>query len=167
MRGAAVIRGELLAPAIALSLCAAAAIVVGSALAPELLLVDQARAGTRAVFAISALLAIAALILAQLVVHNGIAVTFPAWVDLKPATGGAAMEMNVRMMIVMYGSLLVVAVLMIVPAAAAFAAYLVTGGLLIPAMTFAALLTGESIAAIEIAGRIFDRTDLQDAIVAE
>jgi uncharacterized membrane protein YhdT len=167
VRGSAVIRGELLAPAIALSLCAAVAICIGSAFAPGLLFVDQAGAGARVMFAISAVLAATAVIVAQLVVHNGIAVAFPAWVELKPAAGAAAMEMNGRMMIVMYGSLLVLAVVLVVPAAAAVAAYFVAGGVFIPASIFAVLLIGESLAATEIIGRMLDRTDLQDVAVSE
>jgi hypothetical protein len=167
VRGPAVIRGEVLAPAIALSLCAAVAIVIGSAFAPDLLFVDQAGAGTRATFAIAAMLAVTAVIVAQLVVHNGIAVSFPAWVELKTAAGAAGMEMNARMMIVMYGALLVLAVVLIIPVAAASVTYFVAGGLLIPSAVFAALLFGESLAATEIIGRILDRTDLHDVVVTE
>lgn len=167
VRGAAVIRGEILAPAIALSLWSAAAIVLGSAFAPALPFVDQTGAVARASFAVSAVFATTAVIVAQLVVHNGIAVTFPAWVQLKVATGAAAMEMNVRMMIVMYGALLVLAFVLVVPVAVAFLARFVTGGLLIPSAMFAALLIAESIAATEVIGRILDRTDLQDVALAE
>ena len=167
VRGPAVIRGEVLAPAIALSLCAALAIVIGSAFAPGLLFVDQAGAAARVTFAISAVLAVTAVIVAQLVVHNGIAVSFPGWVELKPAAGAAAMEMNVRMMIVMYGALLVLAFVLVIPAAAAAAAYFLAGGLLMPSAIFAALLLCESLAATEIIGRILDRTNLQDVLVAE
>jgi hypothetical protein len=167
VRGPVMIRGEILAPAIALSLSAAVAIVIGSALAPGLLFMDQTGAGARAIFAISAVLAVTAVIVAQLVVHNGIAVSFPGWVELKPAAGAAAMEMNVRMMIVMYGALLVLAFVLVIPVAAAAAAYFVAGGLLIPSAIFAALLLCESLAATEIIGRILDRTDLQDVVVAE
>jgi hypothetical protein len=167
VRGPAVIRGEVLAPAIALSLCAAFGIGIGSAFAPGLMFVDQAGGAARVTFAVSAVLAVTAVIVAQLVVHNGIAVSFPGWVELKPATGAAAMEMNVRMMIVMYGALLVLAFVLVIPAAAAVAAHFVAGGLLIPAAIFAALLLCESLAATEIIGRILDRTDLQDVVVAE
>jgi len=167
VRGSAVIRGELLAPAIALSLCAAAAIVIGTAFAPGLLLVDRMEAGTRDVFAISAVLAVTAVIVAQLVVHNGIAVSFPAWAELKVTSGAAAMEMNVRMMIVMYGALLVLVFVLVIPAAAAAAAYFVAGGVLLPSATFAALLFGESLAATEVIGRILDRTDLHDLVITE
>jgi hypothetical protein len=118
-------------------------------------------------FAISAAIAVTAIIVAQLVVHNGIAVSFPAWVELKAAAGAAAMEVNVRMMIVMYGALLILAFVLIVPAAAAAAAYFVAGGLFIPSATFAALLLAEAVAATEIIGRIYDRTDLHEVIVAE
>jgi ABC-2 type transport system permease protein len=167
VRGPALIRGEVLAPAIALSLAAAAAIVIGSAFAPDLLFVDQPGAGARATFAVSALLAVTAVIVAQLVVHNGIAVSFPAWVELKTGTGAAGIEMNARMMIVTYGALLILAFVLVIPAAAAAVAYYVVGGLLIPSAMFAALLFSESLAATEIIGRILDRTDLQDVVVTE
>jgi hypothetical protein len=167
VRGPAVIRGELLAPAIALSLCAAVVIVIGSAFAPDLPFVDQAGTRARALFALSSVLAVTAVIVAHLVVHNGIAVSFPAWVELKAATGAAAIEMNVRMMIAMYGAMLVLAFVLAVPAAAAAVAYFVTGGLVVPAAIFATLLICESLAATEIIGRILDRTDLQDVVVTE
>jgi ABC-2 type transport system permease protein len=165
--GPALIRGEILAPAIALSLGAAVAIVIGTAFAPALPFVDHSGAGARATFAVSAVLAVTAVIVAQLVVHNGLAVSFPAWVELKAAAGGGAMEMNGRMMIVMYGALLILAFVLVVPAAAAAAAYFVAGGLLIPSAIFAALLFCESVAATEVIGRILDRTDLQDVVVTE
>ena len=167
VRGAALIRGELLAPAIALSLAAAAAIAAGSIFAPDLPLVEQAGAGARAAFAAAAVLATTAVITAQLVVHNGFAVCFPAWVELKAGTGAAAIEMNVRMIVVMYGSMLVLMLVLILPAAAAFLAYAMSAGLLIASVIFAALLACECLAAIEILGRILDRTDLHDVVVTE
>jgi len=167
VRGAALIRGELLAPAIVLSLWAAAAIAIGSAVAPGLLLVDQVGFGARVTFAIAAVFAATAVITAHLVVHNGLAVYFPAWVELKPAPGAAAIEMNVRMMLLMYGSMIILGFVVMLPAAAGFLAYMVTGGLLISSMVFAALLTGEALAATELLGRVLDRTDLQDVVVAE
>ena len=167
VRGATLIRGELLAPAIALSVWAALAIVIGSAVAPGLLLVDHTGIAARVTFAAAAVLATTAVIVAQLVVHNGLAVYFPAWVELKVATGAAAMEMNVRMMIVMYGSILILMFVLLVPAAAAAVVYFFTGGVLIPSVVFASLLTCESLAATEILGRVLDRTDLQDVVVAE
>jgi hypothetical protein len=167
VRGAALIRGELLAPAAALSLSAAAAIVIGTAIAPELLLVAQPTAGARAVFGLSAIIAMSGLILAQLLVHNAIAVTFPAWVEVKVTSGAAAMEMNIRMMIVMYGSLLVLPFVVMVPAAAAYVAYMVTDGLLVPSVMFTVLIAAECLVATEILGRMLDRTDLHDVVVTE
>jgi hypothetical protein len=167
VRGAAVLRGEVLAPAIVLSLVTAVAVMIGSIFAPSLFFVDDPGTGSRAIFALSALLVLTATIVAELVVHNALAVSFPAWVEIKATPdGSAAMEMNVRMMIVMYGAMLLLAVVLIVPVAGAFAAYYLADGLLIPAATFAALLMGECLAATEIIGRILDRTDLQDVAVA-
>jgi hypothetical protein len=167
VRGPAVIRGEVLAPAIALSLSAGVAIAIGSALAPTLLIGDDTGVAARAVFALSAMLAVTAVIVAQLVVHNGIAACFPAWVEVKPVSGTAAMELNVRMMLVMYGALLLLGLVALIPAAAAAGAYFVAGRLLIPSAIFAALLLAESIAATEVIGRILDRTDLQDVVVRD
>ena len=166
VRGAAIIRGEILAPAIALSLIAAAAVAARSFFAPDLPFVDEADARARIAFAIALQLAVTAVIVAQLVVHNGLAVTFPAWVEIKlQQDASGAMEMNVRMMLVMYGALLLLALVLIVPAAGAAAAYFLAGGLLVPAAAFATLLMGECLAATEILGRILDRTDLQDVAV--
>jgi hypothetical protein len=67
----------------------------------------------------------------------------------------------------MYGALLVLAFVLVIPAAAAAGAYFMAGGLLIPSAIFAALLICESLAATEIIGRILDRTDLQDVVVTE
>jgi hypothetical protein len=167
VRGAALIRGELLAPAIALSGWAAAAIVIGSAFAPHLPFVDGMGIGARATFALAAVLSSSAIITAQFVVHNGIAVCFPAWVELKAVTGTAAMEMNVRMMIVMYGSMIILVFGLLLPAGAGFTVYELSGGLLMSSVIFAALVAAESFAAIEVLGRVLDSTDLHDVVVAE
>jgi hypothetical protein len=113
------------------------------------------------------MVAMSGLILAQLLVHNAIAVTFPAWVEVKVTSGAAAMEMNIRMMIVMYGSLLVLPFVVMVPAAAAYVAYMVTDGLLVPSVMFTVLIAAECLVATEILGRMLDRTDLHDVVVTE
>ena len=82
--GAAVFRGELLAPLIALSLGAAVPILLGSMLDDRIMLGPGAPPALRAGFAVAALLVASTLILAQLVIQNGIAVTFPAWVSVTP-----------------------------------------------------------------------------------
>ena len=168
VHGPVLIRGELLAPAIALSLGAAAAIAIGTASAPGLLLVDHVDAATRVSFAISAMLAVTAVIVAQLVVHNGIAVSFPAWAELKVASGAAAMEMNVRMMIVINAALLALAfVLAVLGCGRGGRGDSVPGGRPLPSAIFAVLVFAESLAATEIIGRMLDRTDLQDVVVTE
>jgi hypothetical protein len=68
------------------------------------------------------------LTLAQLVVHNGIAVTFPACVRLSPAGGVGAMEMIGQTMVTLYGGLFALMLALIVPAGAAAAAWFVVGG---------------------------------------
>ena len=105
IRGPAVIRGELLAPAVALSLCAAAGILIGQCLRSRPLFRGSRGRGCTRDLCRLRVLAVTSVIVAHLVVHNGIAVAFPAWTELKAVPGAAAMEMNVRMMIVMYGAM--------------------------------------------------------------
>ena len=54
-----------------------------------------------------------------------------------------------------------------VPAMAAGGVFFLSGGMLLPAVTFSALLLIESYAAIEVVGRILERTDLQDVEVSQ
>ncbi len=125
--GAAVFRGELLAPLLALALGMSVPILLGSALTEHLLLGPPTVAG-RASFGIAALLAGTALVLTQLVIQNGIAVTFPAWVRITPGGGGGgAIEAMGQKMLTLYGGMLAMGLAAIVPAAAAAAAWFLPG----------------------------------------
>jgi ABC-2 type transport system permease protein len=164
VRGPSVVRGEVLASALALTAAAAFPIWLAGTLTPELPLVGSATSA-RLSFAISATSAAFALIVAQLVIQNGIAVAFPAWVRPPHAAGVAGFEAMGQAMVAMYGALFVLVIAVIVPAAGAAAAFFVIGGLLAPSTVFAVLLLAESLVATEAIGRLLERTDLQDVIV--
>jgi hypothetical protein len=167
VRGAAIVRGEVLAPAIALSIAAVAGILISAAFAPVGVLPSPSPIG-RLNFALCASAVACALIVAQLVIQNGIAVIFPAWIRITPPTsGGAGVEIMGQSLVVMYGGMLLLGVASIVPGAVAALLLFTAGGIAAPAMSFTLLLLIESYAAIEILGAAFDRLDLKDVTVAE
>src|SRR6185503_5523603 len=118
VRGAAVVRGEILAPAIVLSLVSSALLAGGAAISGRDLFGATFGSGAgRVSFAVASILAASAIITTHLVVHNAAAVVFPAWVRVgTPAAAGV--EMMGQNMLVMMGTLIVLA-LAIVPAAIA------------------------------------------------
>ena len=165
--GAAIFRGELLAPAVALCSSATIAIVLAGVLAPHTWFNGPAAISGRLSLTLAAILVANALIITQLVIQNGIAVSFPAWLRITPGTGIGGIEATGQMMVVMYGGLIAMAVAALVPAAMAAAVMFMLGGTLLPAVAFAAVLLVECYAAVEILGAILDRTDLQDLPVHE
>ena len=168
VRGAAIVRGELLAPAIVLTVAAVAGASVGVVFAPDSMLPAAGGGIWRLGFFAVLAFGLAALIVAQLVVQNGIAALFPAWVRIDPGmVRPGSLEMMGHGMVATYGGLVVVLLLAVVPALGAWALQFFTAGTLAPIGLFAALLLLESLAATEIIGRIVDRTDLQDVAVRE
>ena len=165
--GAAIMRGEILAPALALAAGATICAVLGGLLAPAWMLFGEATMLGRLSFIAAITCASIALIVAELVIHNAIAVTFPAWVRISPSAGTGGVETTGQMMVVMYGGVLVLLLACVIPAIAAGGVFFLSGGMLLPAVTFSALLLIESYAAIEIAGSILERTDLQDVEVSQ
>ena len=162
VRGAAIVRGEVLAPAIALSLAAILAIVPGGVFVDGRVISDLGAGTSRAALIGAGAIAAVVTILAQLIIQNGIAVTFPAWVRLRAGGAGAGVESMGQMLVVMYGGLFVLLLAMLVPAAVAAVVMLLAGGILLPAVVFASLLLVECYAATEIIGSILERTDIQD-----
>ena len=171
VRGAAVFRGELLAPLIALSLGAALPILLGAALDDRMTLSAGAPLALRAQVAAAALLVAASVVLAQLVIHNGIAVTFPAWVRVTPGAGVGGVEVMGQTMVTFYGGLFALMLAVILPASAAGGAWFFVSGSgvawLVPAAVFAAVLGVECVIATELLGSVLDRTDLQDLAIVE
>lgn len=164
--GAALIRGEVLAPTVIATSFAWLALLLAFVLG----------AGERAggawaalgeyrpsIFAAAFILA-PAVVAAQVVAHNGLAVLFPAWVAIG-ATRARGIDAVGQRMLLLAGMLftLLVSLLPGVAAAAAFAVvvYLLAGTVLVaaPAMLAALVVAAECWVAIEGLGRILDRTD--------
>ena len=168
LRGAALLRGEVLAPTVVVTAVAwlllLAAAVFGGGLrfdSPGL----AAFAASRLSFLAAAAILAPALILSQVVVQNGLAVLFPAWVTVGASRARGIDAMGQRLLMV--AAILLTLVASVLPgtiAALAFAGvvYWLTGTVLIvlPALVVAAVVAGECWLAIEGLGRVFDRTDV-------
>jgi hypothetical protein len=162
IRGAALVRGEILAPAIVLTtiiFLALIAAMVASLQAP----VDQSVA-TRVGWLIAALLVAPGIVLAQLLTQNGLAVTFPSWVNIGGRPGGVDVVGQRLLVMVAVLLALVVAVLpaAIVAAVGAGILYLLTGTI---SFVLAGVLAGgallvEAFAGSEILGAMLERSDI-------
>jgi ABC-2 type transport system permease protein len=165
---AAIIRGELLAPAVVLTAVAwllviASVLLVGSvpssASAVAVVLLNRASFGT------AALLIAPPLIIIQLIVQNGLAVLFPAWAIIgAPRTRGVEV-MGQRLLLqagILLSLLLALLPAVLVGAAAALAIYLATGlvPVVVPAVLVAAVMLAEAFLATEALGRALDRADV-------
>ena len=163
LSGEAIIRGELLAPALLVSgfawLCVVLALLLSlGILVSNLSLLD------RLALATTALIAIPGVVVAQLVIQNGVAVLFPGWI----ATGASrprGIEAMGQQMLLFAGTLLALAAGLL-PAAVAAAVvgfplwWLVGWSGLVPAAgVFVTVLLVESWLAIAGLGRVLDRTD--------
>ena len=163
--GAAIVRGEILAPAAILSVFAAIGLAGGALFTSSDLLPFEATLFGRLSFVAGATIASCALIVAQLVIQNGLAIMYPAWIRFTP--GGAGVEMMGQSLMVMYGGLFLLLLAALVPGAAGALVAFLTRGLFLSGVVFAGLLLVECVAATEVLGRILDRTDIQDVPSAE
>ena len=168
IRSAAIIRGELLAPAVVLTVVAwlfviASVLLVGkvpsSASSVALMVLNRVAFGT------AALLIAPPLIIIQLIVQNGLAVLFPAWAVIG-ATRSRGVEVMGQRMVLLAGILLTLLVALLpaalVGGAVGLAVYLATGfvPIVVPAAIVAAVMLGEAFLATEALGRALDRTDV-------
>ena len=167
VKGAALIRGEVLAPTVVATAAAWLLLLVaalfGAGLRPGSREAIALGANRASLFAAAFVLA-PAVILSQVVVQNGLAVLFPAWVAVgaSRARGIDAMGQRLLMLAGILFTLLVSVVPGVVVAAAfAFLAYQLTGMVLIllPAVIVAVVVAGECWLAVEGLGRVLDRTD--------
>ncbi len=163
VRGTAVLRGEILAPAIVLSAAALVTIVVAGVSAPPEMLLPDGRLG----LILGATSAACALIVAQLVIQIGIAIACPAWVRIMPAAGSGGIEIIGQSLMALYGGWLLLILACIPPGVAATIVAFIVAGAAAPAIVFAVILLIECYVAIELLGRLFDRIDLRDVTVAE
>ena len=159
IRGAAVVRGEILAPALVLTAVIVLALISAAVLAPA----GEVAAADRWSWLLAALFVAPGLVLAHLLVQNGLAVTFPSWIHLGRHGGIDVMGQQIIVM----GVVVLALIAAIVPAAVIAAAgaggfYLLTGTF--PVM-LAGLLAGgallvEAFAATEVIGAVLDRSDI-------
>ncbi|MFO7694297.1 MAG: putative ABC exporter domain-containing protein [Vicinamibacterales bacterium] len=165
--GAALIRGQVLAPTVVVTAVAwlllLTAVLLGGGLRPESREATILGAHRLSLLAASFVLA-PAIILAQVVVQNGLAVLFPAWVAVGASRARGIDAIGQRLL--MLAGILFALVVSLLPAAAAagavaFIAYQATGAtlILLPAVVVALVVTSECWLAIEGLGRVLDRTD--------
>jgi hypothetical protein len=168
MSGATLLRGQLLAPAVTLTAIAWLLICGAAALTMQLPF-DHGTAVTvtmnRVSYALAAMCIAPGIIVAQLVVQNGFAVMFPAWVTVGSSRSRGVDVMGQRLLM-MAGNLLTL-LLSLLPAAivgggVAVAIYATTGTVwvVLPAGLVALVMFAESWLAIEAFGRVLDRTDV-------
>jgi hypothetical protein len=162
IRGAALVRGEILGPALVLTAIIGLALIAAAVLAPATITGDNPP--TRWTLLLAALAMTPGLVLSQLLVQNGLAVAFPAWVHLGSRHGGFDAVGNQILVMIVVVLALVAAV---VPAAAIAAigagiVYLLTGTfpVFVPAVLAGGALLVEAYAASEVIGAILDRSDL-------
>jgi hypothetical protein len=168
LTGTTLLRGELLAPMVVLTSIAWLLILGAWALSGHVPVADAEvlmSARDRFPYAAAAMLAAPALILAQLVVQNGLAIAFPAWIVIGPSRARGVDIMGQRL-IMMAGHLIVLA-LSIVPGAivaalVALVFYLTsqTISVVLPALSLSIVLVMECAFAVDELGRLLDRTDV-------
>jgi hypothetical protein len=152
----------VLAPAIVLTVIACIALVVAAVLSVGT--PYAAELPNRWSLLIAALCIAPGMVLAQLVAHNGLAVTFPSWVSLDTRRGGV--DATGQGLLVMLAVLLAL-VVAVVPAAliAAIAAgliYLLLGTvpIVLPGVLAGAALLVEAFVGTEVIGAILERSDI-------
>jgi len=162
VRGASLLRGEVLAPTAVLTVFAWIVIVVGAAVAPS-----HWTMLSRSSYIVGAVCLAPGLILVQVVAQNGLAVLFPAWVPAAAPRAAGIEDMGQRML-TMIGMMLTL-LLSLIPAGvvaglAALAIYAVTRvvPIMIPAFVILVGLVIECAVATELLGAVLDRTDLTD-----
>jgi hypothetical protein len=166
--GPAMVRGALLAPTAVLTAAAWILIVVATVLASEVTgrnpSIGRLMADRLSVAVAAALIAPAA-ILVQILLHNGLAVVFPAWVAVGDTRARGLDVMGQRM--VLFGGIALGLVVALIPPSLCAGALFLAGRWLagvtlfvLPAIVFAAVAAAECWLGAEVLGRILDRTDV-------
>jgi hypothetical protein len=165
---AALVRGELLAPAALLTAFAWTFIVGALFLVPNVPNTSAKIAAlvvNRVSYGLGALLIAPAIILVQLIVHNGMAILFPAWVAIG-ATRSRGVDVLGQRLVMQLG-IWIALLLAILPAALVAGAvglgiYWATGALpiVVPAAIGSAVILAECLLATELLGKALDRADV-------
>ena len=163
VKSSAVVRGELMWPGALITAITWILLAVALLLSGELF----ARVGLGSRLAAGAAIAIVApaLIFAQLTIHNGVALMFPAWVPLGDQRPRGLDAMGQR--IIMLGGTWLLLVIMVLPAALAGAIVWIALGwffgpvMLIPAASVSAVIVAiEVLLVTEALGPLYERLDL-------
>jgi ABC-2 type transport system permease protein len=115
--------------------------------------------------ALAAVFMAPAVILAQLVLQNGLAILFPAWVTVGTSRARGIDAMGQRLLM-MAGTILALGTALVPAAIAAglvgFGIYSITQAIpiVIPAVVLAVVMIGECWVAAELLGGVLDRTDV-------
>ena len=165
IRGAALVRGEVLAPTVVLTAFAWAFILgTSTSLAHVFREVGLSAGAGRMSYVVAALLLAPGLIAVQVLTQNAVAVMFPAWVSVGASRGQGVDVMGQRML--MMGGTLITFVVAVLPALvfgslAGLAIYLVTSvvPVVVPAAIATASLLFECYLVTEVLGRFMDRMD--------
>lgn len=162
--GAALVRGESLAPTAVLTAVAWLGLIGAAVLSSRLFTALGVTAAGRLSVVLAALIVAPGIIATQVVVQNALAVLFPAWISVGASRAHGLDVMGQRML--MLAGMLVTLVLAILPAAvfgaiAGAAIYFATSvvPVIVPAAVVTASLLAECLLATEALGRVMDRTD--------
>jgi ABC-2 type transport system permease protein len=171
LSGEAIIGGELLAPALIISVVAWVAILLALLLSVRLP-IPQLSVTDRLALAVAAMIVVPPIALVQLVVQNGVAVLFPGWVAIGPTRPRGNEAMGQQMLLFAATILLAAVGLLPAVAAAGFVAFLlywiVGWTALIPAAALVALVLATEVwLAVRALGRVLERTDLSALESAE
>ena len=165
VRGAVLLRGEVLAPAAVLTVVACGFILGASTSQAQVMArIGLGGIGAHLSYTAAALIVVPGFVVTQLMTQNGIAVVFPAWVNIGPNRTQGIDIMGQRLLM-MCGMVLTL-VLAMLPAAvcgaiAAGIIYYVTSivPVVVPALVVTAVLLAECLLASEVLGRVIDRTE--------
>ena len=162
IRGAALVRGEIMAPALVLSVIASLALIVAAVLSMNASFAEELP--NRWSLLIAGLFVAPGIIVAQLVAHNGLAVVFPSWVSIDPRPGGVdAMGQGLLVMLaVLLGLVVAVLPAALVAGIVAGVLYLVLGTIpiVLPAALAGMALFVEAFVGTEFIGAVLDRSDI-------
>lgn len=162
IRGAALVRGEILAPACVLTAIVFLALIAAAVLSTN---APFATVATRWSLLLSALFIAPGIVLTQLLAQNGLAVTFPSWVAIGNTRSGGVDVIGQRLLVMIAVVLALVVSLLpaaIVAGVGAGIVYLLTGT--IPVVVAGVLAGGtllvEAFAGSEVVGAILERSDI-------
>ena len=163
VKSSAVIRGEIAWPGVVITV--SAWILIGLALLLSAANFSTIPIGWRLGVGWAAALVTPALVFAQLTIHNGVALMFPAWVPLGQQRARGLDAMGQRL--IMLGGTWLLLILMTLPGALAgaivwFAFRTILGpGALVPGAIVCSVIVGvEVLAATEALGPLYDRLDV-------